>query len=141
MNTAHTAKTLSSRAPQILALAGLVASPASAATHTTERAGFVPKRLDAVVTSTCYDHTCIGVKHSGTWVYSMSEHFFNWPGVHIGHFYYEGEDVPSAGYYGSHQGFAIRFDSHSPLDITTGTICGNFNTVPPAPSAVCVKFS
>jgi hypothetical protein len=162
MNRTRKAQALSAAAAATVAMAGFAPSPASASVRATptepaaglttagapqtvrdvqaaKLRGFVPRaHPNAVVSSTCSGHTCIGVTHSGSTAFSVGEHFFNWPGVHYAHIHFNSPEHLnfSKGYFGSHQEYLLSHFSFSHVQ----SVCGNFNTVPPAPGSVCVRI-
>jgi hypothetical protein len=106
-----------------------------------EQRGFVPRTgTSQHLTSTCSGHTCIGVTHSGSTASSVGEHFFNWPGVHVAHITFIFNDgfhqYFSDRYFGSHQSYVLSHFQFSHVQ----SVCGYFNTVPPASPGVCVHI-
>jgi hypothetical protein len=112
MDKVKTGKALSAAAAANLAIAGILAAPAGAATHSGDRAtastvtapahwitdyeapqsrlpskphGFVPRpaRIIPLTGSSCAQHVCMGITGTGLHVSSENQHFWGWGGCHV----------------------------------------------------------
>lgn len=114
MDKVKTGKALSAAAAANLAIAGILAAPANAATHSSEATastvtapaqwiidyqapqsqlptkprGFVPRSAQFIpqTGSGCAQHVCMGITGIGLHISSENQHFWGWGGCHVATF-------------------------------------------------------
>jgi hypothetical protein len=115
---------------------------ARAASSAAKRRGFIPRTTPGARINTetgCNGHLCWGLHGGGNHVSYVDEHFFNWPGCHIAHFFVSSPGGFKAPYTPTSAGgnllyFCAQQDAVWPRSMVsrnwpTGTaFCGAFNT-------------